>query len=89
MDRRACVLGPAAFLAEHAPPLIVPADPPRGPVDHPSTGIAGLVGQEAAAELQVVPMGIAQAVRTVRLFHHGIGHRLGLLPKPVSCDIQP
>ncbi|MEU7506353.1 hypothetical protein ACFZBM_36630 [Streptomyces lavendulae] len=67
MHRRAGLLGPAALLPEHAPPVVVPADPPRGPVRHGGPGAAGLIGQEAVAELRVLTVGVEQRVRAIRL----------------------
>lgn len=54
VHRRAGLLDPAALLAEHAPPVVVPADPPRGPVGHRGTRAAGFVGQEAVAQLGIL-----------------------------------
>ncbi|MFF8995644.1 hypothetical protein ACF09H_38095 [Streptomyces sp. NPDC014983] len=74
--RRAGLLALATLLAEHAPPAVVPADPPRGPVRHHGPGAARFVGEEAVAELRVVTVRVEQCVRAIRLLQHGFGHRL-------------
>ena len=48
----------AALLAEHGPPLIVPADPPRGPLAPLFTGLAGFADQEPIPELGIIAVGI-------------------------------
>ena len=48
----------AALLPEHGEPLVVPADPPRGPLAHLFTGLAGFAEEEPVAELGVIAVGI-------------------------------
>ncbi|MGW6403342.1 DDE-type integrase/transposase/recombinase [Streptomyces sp. NPDC055134] len=65
-----------ARLLRHAPPPVVPEDPPRRPVSRASPRAAGLISQEAVSELRVVTVGIEQRVRAMRLIEHGTGRRL-------------
>jgi hypothetical protein len=74
MHRRAGLLLSAALLAEHAPPVVVPADPPRGPVGHAGSRAAGLVGQEPLAELRILSVRVEQRVRACGPLELGIGH---------------
>jgi hypothetical protein len=39
--------------------------PPRGPIGHRFTGVAGFVGQEPVAELGVIAVGVEQRVGAV------------------------
>ncbi len=48
----------APLLAEHAPPAVVAADPPRRPVREHQTCLAGLIGQEPVTELRVIAMSV-------------------------------
>ena len=59
VDRRPGTLSVlAAILPEHGEPLVVPADPPRGPLAHLFTGLAGFAEEEPVAELGVIAVGI-------------------------------
>jgi hypothetical protein len=77
MDRRPGlgVLAPAPALAERAPPAVVPADPPGGPLGHRLTGDARFVEEEPVAELGIVAMRVEQRVGPVCLGELGIGDR--------------
>ena len=48
----------AALLPQHGQPLVVWADPPRGPLAHLFTGLAGFAEEEPVAELGVIAVGI-------------------------------
>jgi hypothetical protein len=69
------LLDPPALLAEHAPPAVVPADPPRGPVGDAGSQGPGLIGQETVAELRILPVRVEQRVRAICPLEGGIGHR--------------
>ncbi|WP_280186702.1 MULTISPECIES: hypothetical protein [Nocardia] len=45
-------------LAEHTPPPVRKADPPRGPPGHRFTRRGGLVGEEPVPELRIVAMSV-------------------------------
>ncbi len=69
--------GPAGLaplgLAERAEPAIARRDPPRGPVRHRLTVVAGLVSEQPMPELAVVLVGVEQRVRAIRLHHLACG----------------
>src|SRR5699024_4914059 len=59
VDRRSRtfpVLG--ALLPENGPPLVVVADPPRGPLAHDLTSLSGFAGEESVPELRVVAVSV-------------------------------
>ena len=58
---------PPSFLPEDRPPLVVSADPPRGPLTHCLAGRVGFCDQEPGSELGVIAVGIEQGVRAVCL----------------------
>ena len=80
MYRRADLAVLTPLLAEHTPPAVVRADPPRCALGHHLAGVASLVEQEPVAELRVVLMGPEQSVRPVGLREVGIGHRVSQPP---------
>ena len=57
----------AALLPEHGPPLIVPADPPRGPLAHALASGLRFADQEPIPELGIIAVGVEQRVRPVGL----------------------
>lgn len=67
----------AALLSEHAPPLVLGADPPCGAFDHRLAGVAGLFDQVAVAELGVLVVGVEQRVGPVGLEEFGVGDGIG------------
>ena len=78
VDRWADLAVLAAFaLAEHTPPAVVRADPPRGALGHRLPGIAGLGDQKAVTELRIIAVGVEQGVRPMRLEVLGAGHGVG------------
>lgn len=77
VDRRAGPLAVlAALLAERAPPALLGADPPCGPLGHRLTSFTCFVDQEAVAELRVVPVSSEQGACAVGLLELGIGDRV-------------
>jgi len=62
-------------LAEHAPPAVGRTDLPRGPISHRLPRLAGFVGQEPVAELEVLTVGVEERVRPVRFGSVGTGDR--------------
>ena len=78
VGRRARLLAVlAALLAEHAPPLVVRADPPHPPVTAAVPGAAGLISEQAVAELGIVTMGVEHGIGQVRLLEVPVGDRVG------------
>ncbi|MEY9997361.1 hypothetical protein ABIE67_009480 [Streptomyces sp. V4I8] len=61
------VLAATASLSKRAPPAVVPADPPGGPLGHHLARGAGLVDKEAVAELRVVAVSVEQCIGPVCL----------------------
>ena len=76
VDRRPRLLAlPAGLLLpERAPPAVVRADPPRGPLSHRDPGVSCLVDQEPVAELRIVAVGVKQRVGPVGLLEFGVSH---------------
>jgi len=66
-----------ALLAEHVPPLVVRADPPRGALGRGLAGIGGFLDEVAVAELGVVAMGVEQSVSPLCRGKFGLGDRVG------------
>lgn len=66
----------AFALAERTPAAVVRTDPPGG-ARHRLTSLAGLIDQEAIAELRIISVSIEQGVGAVGLNEFGIGDRLG------------
>lgn len=60
-------------LGEHAPQLILRADPPGGALGHRLAGLSGLFDQVAIADLGVVVMGVEQGVGAIGLDEFGVG----------------
>lgn len=59
VDRRSGALPVlAALLPEHGPPLVVAADPPRGPLAHRLARFCGFADQETVAVFGVVDVGV-------------------------------
>src|SRR6218665_3499615 len=69
------------FLPDPPPPAIGGPDPPRGPIRHHLTDITGLVGEEPMPELGIVPVGVEERVRAIRLHH--LARHDGVGPPPV------
>ena len=69
-----------SLLAEHRPPGVVAADPPRGPLGHRLTHGGGFPGEESVAEFRVLAVGIEQGIRPIRRGQLGIGDRAGQPP---------
>ncbi len=82
------VLAAAPSLAEDAPPAVVAADTPGGPLGHRLTGRPGFVEEEAVAELRVVAARVEQGVGPVCLGRLGVGDRRGQ-PPVVGLAGQP
>src|SRR4029453_10210596 len=70
----------ATRLAEARPPAVVSTDPPHRPVTHLVAGDTDLIGEEPIAELGIVPVGVADGVRYIRLVELGCGDRVGQPP---------
>jgi hypothetical protein len=80
---------PRPLLAEHAPPPVVPADPPHPLATAAQTGPGGLVGQEPMPGLQVVVVGVEQHVRQTRLLElAGRDGRGEPAAVGLSCELQ-
>jgi len=67
----------AALARERREPAHLQADPPCGPLGHGLAGVAGLVDQEAIAELGVLAMSIEQGVGAMRADELGVADGLG------------
>ena len=77
MHRRPRLPALNALLTEHAPPLVVRADPPRGALGHGLAGIAGFLDEVAVAELGVVAVGVEQSVSPLCRGKFGLADRIG------------
>lgn len=66
----------AALLPEDGPPLVVSADPPRGPLAHALANGFCFAGEEPVAELGIIAVGVEQGVRPIGLDQLGLGDLL-------------
>ena len=77
VDRRTGALAVlAALLPEHRPPLVAPADPPRGPLAHRLTSGFRFTGEEPIAELGIVTVRVEQGVGPIGLDQFRLGDLL-------------
>lgn len=63
----------APLLAARAPPALLGADSPCGPLGRGLTGFTRFVDPEAVAELRAVPVRSEQEVGAVGLLEFGVG----------------
>ncbi|MGF3140946.1 hypothetical protein [Streptomyces diastaticus] len=69
------VLAAAFAFPEHAPPAVVAADSPSGPLGHHLASGPGLVNEEAVAELGIVAVGLEHGVGPVGIGQFRVGDR--------------
>jgi hypothetical protein len=71
-----CLVRFGLALAEHRPPCVVPADPPRRPVARLEPGGSDFVGKEPVPELRVIGVRVEDGVGQVGLVEQSVSHRV-------------